>query len=160
MKLGTTTTFFNVGVRTVLPPEDIKANNIKNKDGKKLLKLFGIQQDLFCDVFNGTLKTGVTRKPKLNSGDIETLLKSGIGYGYHIIHKMSTTIISKEMDIKAMNKAARVGSATIYYGGKTGLGKRIDIEMESQTYKFKLNFRDTQGKDGYPTRLMCDFSYI
>jgi len=159
LKLGTTTTFFNVGVRTVLPPEDIKANNIKNTDGKKLLKLFGIQQGLFCDVFNGDLKAGVIKTPKLNTTDIETLLKSGIGYGYHIIHKMSGTILSKKMDAAAMNKAARVGRARIYYGGKTGMGKRIDIEMESETYKFKLNFRDTQGKDGYPTRLMCDFSY-
>ena len=159
LKLGTTTTFFNVGVRTVLPPDDIKANNIKDPDGKKLLKLFGIQEGLFCDVFNGNLKAGVIKTPKLNTTDIGTLLKSGIGYGYHIIHKMSSTIISKKMDARAMNNAARVGQARIYYGGKTGVGKRIDIEMESETYKFKLNFRDTQGKDGYPTRLMCDFSY-
>ena len=43
--------------------------------------------------------------------------------------------------------------------GKGGKGKRIDMEMESATYKFKINIRDTQGKDGYPTRMMCDFSY-
>jgi len=158
LKLGGTVTFFNVGVRTVLPVDDIKSNNIKNKDGKKLLKLFGIQQNLFCDVFNGELKSGVVKNAKLSS-DIDTLLKSGIGYGYHIIHKVSGKIISKEMSKAAMNKASRVGSAKIYYGGKGGHGKRIDIEMESPTYKFKLNFRDTQGKDGYPTRLMCDFSY-
>jgi hypothetical protein len=158
LKLGSTTTFFNVGIRTVLPPDDIKAYNLKNADGKKILKLFGIQQKMFCDVFNGKLSQGVVKTPTLNSGDIETLLKSGIGYGYHIIHKMSGRIISKNMDQAAMNKAATVGSAKVYYGGKTGLGKRIDIEMESPTYKFKLNFRDTQGKDGYPTRLMCDFT--
>jgi hypothetical protein len=31
--------------------------------------------------------------------------------------------------------------------------------MSSSIYKFSLNIRDTQGKDGYPTRLMCDFKY-
>ena len=36
--------------------------------------------------------------------------------------------------------------------------KFIDIKMESSHYKFKLNIRDTQGRDGYPTRLMCDFT--
>ena len=56
-----------------------------------------------------------------------------------------------------MKKAAITGNMTIFYGGKTGKGKRIDIEMESPLYKFKLNIRDTQGNDGYPTRLMCDF---
>ena len=41
--------------------------------------------------------------------------------------------------------------------GKQGKGKRIDMEMESPYYVFKLNIRDTQGTDGYPTRMMCDF---
>ena len=57
-----------------------------------------------------------------------------------------------------MKKAAKVGGITIHYGGKTGRGKRIDMEVESSVYKFKLNIRDTQGNDGYPTRMMCDFA--
>jgi len=157
LKLGTTVTFFNVGVRTVLPPDDIKSYDIKG-DGKKLLDLFKIDDKLFCDVFNGKLTNKQTVSVNLGK-DIQELLKSGIGFGYHIIHKLGGKIISKKMDSAAMTKAANVGNATVYYGGKTGKGKRIDIEMESGTYKFKLNIRDTQGKDGYPTRLMCDFSY-
>jgi len=58
-----------------------------------------------------------------------------------------------------MMTAAKVSAPVIYYGGKGGKGKRIDIEMQSPTYVFKLNLRDTQGGDGYPTRLMCDFKY-
>ena len=61
------------------------------------------------------------------------------------------------MDSKAMKAAAKVGACTVYYGGKTGKGKRIDMEFKSSYYTFKLNIRDTQGKDGYPTRMMCDF---
>lgn len=158
LKLGTTVTFFNVGVRTVLSPEDIKSYNIQG-DGARLLDLFGIDSKLFCDVFNDKLDGGKRVSKNLNQSEIETFLKSGIGHGYHIIHKLAGKILSKEMDEAAMKKAARVGNAVIYYGGKGGRGKRIDIEMESPTYKFKLNLRDTQGRDGYPTRLMCDFSY-
>ncbi len=44
--------------------------------------------------------------------------------------------------------------------GKKGKGKRIDMEFESAYYQFKLNIRDTQGKDGYPTRMMCDFKSV
>ena len=134
------------------------AARTENKDGKKLLALFGIEEKLFCDVFNGNLRSGVRKNPRLNNTDIGELLKTGIGEGYHIIHKMSGKILSKKMDKSAMEKASRVGTATVFYGGKGGNGKRIDIEMESPTYKFKLNLRDTQGKDGYPTRLMCDFT--
>ena len=159
LKLGTTTTFFNVGIRTILTPKEIKEYNIKIKDGKTLLKLFGIDERLFCDIFNGNLKKGFSEKANIDKGAMTTLLESGIGEGYHIIHKLSGKILSKKMDSAALRTAANVRNAIIYYGGKTGTGKRIDIEMESQTYKFKLNMRDTQGNDGYPTRLMCDFSY-
>lgn len=160
LKMGTTVTFFNVGVRTVLTPDEIKAYNITNAEGRKLLNLFGIDHKMFCDVFNG--KHDGTSMPVNTRVDVEAmrrLMRSGIGKGYHIIHKLSGKILSKQMDETALRKASSVTTAKIYYGGKTGQGKRIDIEMESPTYRFKLNIRDTQGKDGYPTRLMCDFSY-
>jgi hypothetical protein len=158
LKLGTTVTFFNVGVRTVLSPDMIKSYNLSDNGGK-LLDLFGVDHKLFCDVFNGKLDVAKSVNATLNQSKIKKFLESGIGHGYHIIHKLTGKIVSKKMDETAMSNAAKVGSATIYYGGKGGKGKRIDIEMESPTYKFKLNIRDTQGSDGYPTRLMCDFSY-
>ena len=71
---------------------------------------------------------------------------------------MRGDIESYKMDKTRMGKSASVGDVTIHYGGKTGKGKRIDMEMTSSHYKFKLNIRDTQGRDGYPTRMMCDFT--
>jgi len=160
LKSGGTTTFFNVGVRTILTPEEIKSQVIKNKDGLKLLKLFGIDTKLFCKVFNGQMTIGkVDRSPSINRGGIKELLETGIGYGYHVIHEFPGKVISKRMNEAAMRRAANVTGTTIYYGGKTGTGKRIDMEMTSDTYIFKLNIRDTQGYDGYPTRMMCDFTY-
>lgn len=158
LKLGTTTTFFNVGVKKVIPAEDIKAYNIQTKEGKQLLDAFGLNHKLFCDVFNQKLDRQIIERVQLKQ--LDELLKTGIGEGYHIIHKLSGKILSKKMDRNALLKAAKInGPAIIYYGGKTGSGRRIDMEMESSSYKFKLNLRDTQGKDGYPSRLMCDFSY-
>lgn len=58
-----------------------------------------------------------------------------------------------------MEKASDIGQVTVYYGGLTGTGKRIDIAFSSSLYNFKLNIRDTQGHDGFPTRLMCDFTH-
>jgi hypothetical protein len=159
LKVGGTVTFFNVGLRTVLTPEEIKKNRITNKEGLMLLDLFGIDPALFCMVFNGKLKKGVIKKNTVNKNKLTKLLKSGIGYGYHVVHKVAGGIISKQMDEKALDVASRIGNSVVYYGGKTGNGKRIDIEVESAHYKFKLNIRDTQGKDGYPTRLMCDFTH-
>lgn len=160
LKLGGTTTFFNVGVKTILTTTEIKANKINNKNGKKLLSMFGINEKTFCDVFNGTLAKGVVdKRPKFDKKALETLLQSGIGFGYVVVHKKGKNIKTKVMDKSAMVKAAKIqGSPTVYYGGKGGKGKRVDIEFVSGDYTFKLNLRDTQGKDGYPTRLMCDFT--
>jgi len=160
LKLGSTTTFFNVGVRTILSPAEIKKGTITNPNGLKLLNLFGIDPVKFCDVFNGKSKGSVDKSAKYNKTAIKDLLESGIGYGYHVIHKMNKEILSKKMDEAAMQKAAKMTTPiTVYYGGKGGNGKRIDIEFESASYKFKINLRDTQGADGYPTRMMCDFTH-
>lgn len=159
LKLGGTTTFFNVGVKTVLTKKEIQANKITNPNGKKLLKLFGIDETEFCNVFNGASSGKVDKRPNFDKAAMSHLLQSGIGFNYHIIHKLSGKILSKEMTKQAMMTAAKVSAPVIYYGGKGGKGKRIDIEMQSPTYVFKLNLRDTQGGDGYPTRLMCDFKY-
>ena len=158
LKFETTTTFFNVGIKTKLTKKEIDEGEIKNIDGRKLLDLFGIDNKRFCTIFNDKVKTqsGVVRG-KPNVAALKHLLHSGIGFGYHVIHKMRGKVLSKKMDEPAMKAAARIGAVKIFYGGKTGRGKRIDMEMESPYYVFKLNIRDTQGTDGYPTRMMCDF---
>lgn len=160
LKLGSTTTFFNVGVKTVLTTPEIKAGKIENEKGLDLLAIFGIDPVKFCNVFKGIHKEPhIDRNANFNAAKMTTLLQSGIGYGYHIIHKMTNNIVSKQMDKAAMIKAAKpIGKVIVYYGGKTGRGKRVDVEFESAAYNFKINIRDTQGKDGFPTRMMCDFT--
>lgn len=161
LKFETTTTFFNVGVRTKLTPKEIKEGKITNPDGLKLLELFGIDNERFCGIFNDDVKTKggkVVTRP--NPMAMKALLESGIGHGYHVIHKMKKNVHSKKMDMAAMQAAAKVGRCVVHYGGKTGRGKRIDMELSSPYYRFKLNIRDTQGKDGYPTRMMCDFTTL
>ncbi len=163
LKMGGTVTFFNVGIRTVLTPVEIKSAKIKNKDGLKLLSMFNIKPDVFCGVFNGHLKKGYSEDvwPKMSSVQktaLQNFLESGIGHGYHVVHKLSNEIKSIKVDKKYMISAATPMSCVIHYGGKTGTGKRIDMEIETGKYILKLNIRDTQGGDGYPTRMMCDFT--
>lgn len=165
LKLSGTTTFFNVGVKTILTTQEIKAGTIKNPNGNRILKMFGIDKDDFCEVFNGTMKKGYSKNvwPSMSSlqkNQLEKLLQSGIGHGYHVIHKMGGTVKSTKIDEPYMRNAARPQSLTVYYGGMGGNGKRIDMEIVTGKYMLKLNIRDTQGGDGYPTRLMGDFKYL
>lgn len=158
LKFESTVTFFNVGVKTILTKKEIQSGTISSTDGQALLDLFKIDHKKFCDIFNGTGKGEVVRVTPNLTG-LKTLLESGIGYNYHVIHKFPGKIKSYKVDSTYMRQAAAVTSETIYYGGKGGNGKRIDIVIDSPKYEFKLNIRDSQGTDGYPTRLMCDFKY-
>jgi hypothetical protein len=165
LKTGGTVTFFNSGVRTVLSPAEIKTGRITNKDGLKILDMFNINDALFCDIYNGKLKKGYvediwkTMSAKQKK-DLKDFLKSGVGHGYTIVHKLTGKTEVYEVDEKYMEEAATPKSCTVYYGGKSGTGKRIDMEIETGHYILKLNIRDTQGGDGYPTRMMCDYSYL
>jgi hypothetical protein len=164
LKTGGTVTFFNSGIRTVLSPQEIKSGKITNKDGLKILNMFNINDALFCDIYNGNLKKGyvedvwktMSQKQKT---ELKNFLISGVGHGYTIVHKLTSKTEVYEIDKKYMTEAATPTSCNVYYGGKSGLGKRIDMEIETGHYILKLNIRDTQGGDGYPTRMMCDYSY-
>ena len=162
LKLGGTTTFFNIGIRTILTPDEIKTGTVRNADGIRLLKMLGIDNQTFCKIFNGRLKKGIKTNTfgTANRRYLETFLQSGIGYGFCVVHQLNANKIKTfKIDKQYMQRAAKPMSCDVYYGGKTGTGKRVDIEIKTPLYLFKLNMRDTQGKDGYPTRLMGDFTY-
>ncbi len=164
LKTGGTVTFFNSGIRTVLSPAEIKSGRITNKDGLKILDMFNINDAIFCDIFNGKLKKGyvddvwktMSQKQK---NQLKNFLISGVGHGYTIVHKLTGKTKVYEIDKTYMTSAATPTSCNVYYGGKSGTGKRIDMEIETGHYILKLNIRDTQGGDGYPTRMMCDYTY-
>jgi len=165
LKAGGTVTFFNSGIRTVLSPQEIKTGRINNKEGLKILDMFNINDALFCDIFNGNLKKGYNEDiwktmSSKQKRDLKDFLISGVGHGYTIVHKLTNRTEVYMVDESYMNDAATPKSCTVYYGGKTGTGKRIDMEIETGHYILKLNMRDTQGGDGYPTRMMCDYSYL
>lgn len=164
LKTTSTVTFFNVGVKEVLTTEEIKKKNITNKNGLSLLKMLSIDPAVFCDVYNQPKNfKGYSEEITLNTAKkekLKTFLESGIGYGYTVVHQIKKGNV-KVFNItkKYMESAATPVSMIVYYGGKGGTGKRVDIVIETEKYTLGLNIRDTQGKDGYPTRLMCNFSY-
>lgn len=164
LKTTTTVTFFNAGIKEVFPTDDIKKGKIKNDNGLDLLKMLGIDPSLFCDCYNHPKGwKGFSEKKEITTtqkAKLQKFLESGIGYGYTVIHQIRPGSIKVfNVDKKYMQSAATPQSLTVFYGGKTGSGKRVDVVIETPKYTLGLNIRDTQGKDGYPTRLMCNFWY-
>lgn len=161
LKFSGTVTFFNAGTKKYLTDSELESGLIRNAGGLALLDMFGIDNAIFCSVFNGkgrNFKSVVTTN-KINRTALENLIKSGIGYGFHMVHKMGNKIVSKKVDKAYRDAASKVQTVTVYYGGKTGTGARVDIEVKTPKYILKFNFRNKQGGK-YISHLMCDYSYV
>ena len=85
-------------------------------------------------------------------------LETAIGSNYFMIHGKSGGIDFYHMSKSTNKSASKVsGNMTIYYGGKDGKGKRIDIQFSNQHFDFKLNIRNKQA-GVYPSHIMLDYT--
>ena len=160
LKFGGTLTFMNAGVGKVLTQQEIKNYKINNQQGKALLKMFGIKVPDFCHVFNGVPKQIKKHidSPKVDLGPIKKFLQTAIGAGYWMIHGHDGGKITMWEMTEEKTRAAANGikQPIVYYGGKSGTGKRIDVEFHSDYFDFKLNIRNKQS-GVYPSHVMLDY---
>lgn len=162
LKFGSTLTFFNAGVAAnVFPAKEVESGEVTNPSGVSLLKMLGIDNKLFCRVFNEYGQTNFKQYHETTNDFDKTklfnLVHSGIGSGYWMLkgdrNKYSFYEITEQY---AKDAATPTSGITIQYGGDSGDGKRVDISFESKEYKFKLNIRNKQG-GLYPSHIMCDY---
>lgn len=162
LKFSGTVTFFNSGTKKYLTDQELEKGLIKNPGGIALLNMFGINNAVFCSVFNGKGKNfeSVDTTRFINKPSLENLIKSGIGYGFHMVHKVNNNkMISKKIDKTYRDRASEVNSVVVYYGGKSGNAARVDIDVTTPKYILKFNFRNKQG-GRYISHLMCDYKYV
>ena len=166
-KTSGTVTFFNAGVRTIFTDKQFEEGKITNRDAKKLLDMFGIDEQRFVEIFTGYSKEtagaarGKTQKDEVdvsrtaNKKALQRLLLTGIGYGFIMAHKKGKKVETYEMTPGRMRRSSTISSIKVLYP-KKGEAKRIDIEVITPLYIFKFNIRNKQG-GLYPTHLMCDY---
>lgn len=172
-KLGGTVTFFNIGVTKYLKEDEILAGEIKNKQGRILLDIFGINPIWFASVFKAAAslkdRTSVPMPSSLvqdvtsniDKQKTQNFLLSGIGYGYHLVHAKNAT--SPEIDHMVMeessaNRYVKVNRIVVKYPSP-GTAKRIDVMVDTPKFKFKLNFRN-KGGGVFPSHLLCDYQIV
>lgn len=163
-KYGGTVTFFNIGIKKYLKKEEIITGDIKNVQGKILLETLGIDPNLFCRVFNeygkGKRKEIIEQNvtSKINKSRLSTLLKSGIGFGYHMVHKIGSTVNHYEMTERALTQSTSISSVVVRY--PIADSKRVDATIETPSYSFKLNIRDTSGSvEPYPSHMLMEYKH-
>ena len=161
LKYGGTLTFFNAGVTKIFTQEDIQSGKVTNPDGVELLDMFGINNELFCRVFNEYGETDFSQYKetvtKFDQKKLYNLISSGIGSGYYMLKGSKSNYDFFKVDEEYNKQASTPTSGiTIMYGGAGGTGKRVDIVFESSKYYFKVNIRNKQ-KGLYPSHIMCDY---
>jgi hypothetical protein len=166
LKKGGTTTMSNLGVKKIFTKEDIQNGNIQTDVGKLVLETFGIDNARFCRIFNealtGQVKSGGNdTSPKFNRTLLQGMIRGSIGYGYHYTHKQSGNKIKNfPMKKETCDRATRVTSVTVHYGGKTGTGQRVDITVQTPVMELKFNIRDTSGSSlPWPDKLQSAYKF-
>jgi hypothetical protein len=168
LKFGNTLTFFNPGVKKIFTEEEIKSGKIKTESGIALLETLGIDNELFCRVFNEYKEDGTgtnfSEYHEISNADPEklyNLLHSGIGHGYYMLKGTESGgtdlfLVTEEYVKKASRPTSGV---TIRYGGAGGTAKRVDIVFTTAVYRMTLNIR-SKSKRVAPTNLMGDYKPI
>jgi len=164
LKYGGTVTFFNAGVATVFTADQFENGKFTDKRAKQILDMFGLDEQRFIDTFTKYDKSTASKRApkqlvdvtrKVNLRSLLRVLLTGIGYGYYMIHKKGKKVEFYEMSRRRMMDAAKIKKVTIQYP-KPGSAKRIDIEVITPLYIFKINIRNKQG-GLYPSHIMCDY---
>ena len=173
LKFGPTLTFFNTGVGgrngpLLFTEKEISELRVTTDAGLDFLKMFGMADDQdaikkFCKSFvdyprTSPIKDHIFTPTTFEPSAIKKLLRSGIGYGYWMVHNTKdTTIDWYEIDEQYMKDAASItGGVTIYYGRMNGMGKGVNMTCKSEHYNFTFNIRNKQGGT-FPTHIMCDY---
>lgn len=167
LKMGGTVTFFNAGVTKIFPQKELKAGTVKDRNGLALLKTLGIDPDAFAQVFasykGGTEKRNAPKKldnvtSKINKNNLKNFLATGVGYGYYLVHAKSLnsdSVITEYLDKNSVLHGVTPKKVTVQYpiGGSA---KRVDVEIETPMFTFKVNIRNKQGGT-FPSHVMCDY---
>ena len=172
LKFGNSVTFINCGINKLFKKQDFE--NYKksgvfdvNNEGQQLLDFFGIEPDKFAQIYINYIghkkysseKDAVDVTDKAKSKEFYDFLKSVIGYNYILIHKDAKNNVhyydllsEKQLE----DFIGRIQKMEVFYP-KNGIGKRVDIVLETSKLYIKFNIRS---KDGgvYPTHLMADYT--
>ena len=162
LKYSKSVAFFNTGTKKYITDAELESGLIENAGGLALINMFGINNGKFCAVFNKSLsKSHVEDTTKyIDRNILEGMIKSGIGYGYHMVHKIGTKFIYTKVNKQYRDSASHVKSVNVYYGGKGGAGNRVDIEVLTPKYLLKFNFRNKNTGGRYVSHLMCNYKYV
>lgn len=166
LKLGNSVQFSNTGLVDIFPKSELTSGEIVNKTGITLLDIFGIDNQIFCDVFNSYGKKkfkefheyGKSLEPKL----LVDFIQSCMGYGYYMLHISDNekTFEFYEVTENVMKRATQIKSKIdVLYGGVTGGSKNVYASFKTDEFTFEVDFRNRSGSIE-PTVMGTKYKYL
>ena len=166
LKLGNTVQFSNTGLVGLFPKDDILDGTVQSEAGKKLLDMLGIDDKIFCDVYNSygkkKFKAQHELEKSIDSKALEAFVQSSMGHGYYMLHLSDNqkTYQFEEITPEYMKKACQIKSKIgILYGGVTGGAKNVLAEFRTNDFKFEIDFRNRSGGIE-PTVMGTKYTYL
>ena len=161
LKFGGTLTFVNSGVGRIFQQREIIDNNITTPLGRAIINMLGLDEQKFCDIFNLFGKEKISdheEKVTVNRTMLIKFLQTAIGSDYYMVHGLEGKRVNFWYMNPLKNKAMATPTSdiTAYYGGTSGMGKRLDVVFSNRYFDFKLNIRNKQS-GLYPSHIMLDY---
>lgn len=166
LKLGNVVQFSNTGLVDIFPKSELAAGKIENKTGLTLLDIFGIDNEIFCDVFNSYGKKKFKEfhefEKSLEPKKLTDFIQSCMGYGYYMLHISDNekTFEFYEVTENIMKRATQIKSKIdILYGGVTGNSKNVYASFKTDEFLFEVDFRNRSGSVE-PTVMGTKYKYL
>lgn len=141
--------FFNTGIVTLIPESEMKQGFVQNTQGQSLLNLFGIDNVKFCQVFkhykdsNFKQPVFIDNNPNYDAAKLKKFVMSGIGYGYHMVHKhKSGQIENYKVTRQVTDSQSNIRSVKIRYPFVSA--KVVYVYVTTDVYKLTIMFRNNQ----------------
>lgn len=163
LKYGKTINYIGCGVTRVLKAKEIANGFIIDKNGLILLDVLGIDNAMFCRVFNeyGDLNFKQFHKVVEPTQKLKDFVASGFGIDYTIVHLYDRSFDIVDVDKEFIQTYIdNMSSVTIGYGGISGIGKRVDLIFTlGNKYKIIISIRNQAG-GLYPTHITSIYTPI
>jgi hypothetical protein len=146
-------TAFNCGVTKFIRPVDVLSGKLPGEVGLALLGALGADWDYFRNQFIGRPADVSVEDPPADVASLESMVASGFGWGYHMLHGMKVGRVDWERFVKEFAASElRVEGITVRYPKS----KRVSVVVRTKWARLDVNVRSKQGT-WFPTHVMCDF---
>ena len=165
--------FLNKGVGAAFSQKEIMQGKITNSAGVKLLKMFGINNEWFCEIYKA-LAEKRKKSPEIPrevkgipiTNELKKFIEEAIGYGYIMVkreNKGSSKVLIQNF-VKpdyAKKEANSISDLRVIYPEQNKDSKTVSVSMKTNHYAITIVIRNRGGAGKFfPTSMDVNYRSI